>query len=747
MLANFSNLITFSRGSNATLTDASGRLTYAPNNLVTNSQDFEASAWATVNAIIPAPTKASFNSAAAPDGTITADVISYPAVTGATNTSAIRQTVTLAAGFHIGSIYLKANTPADIGKRIAIYLLDAVDFTVAFYTLTNDWTRVHVVRNCAAGSVSLNVGVLGSSIGGVNQGAVSVNVWGAQLEAVTYQTTPSPYVSTSVANLLGFSEAFDNAAWTKTNAAIVTGVAKNPVNSLWNAQKLMETTAASTVHQVSQIYSGAVANGVYTFSVYLAKETRDKAVVIVSDNATGDCRVVVDLTAGTVGSPTISGNWTAASATIQAALNGFFRVSITCTKSSSGNANVVPVVGLYTTSATYTGDGNSGIYIYGAQLSNSGSLDPYVPTPGAAPSSTAYYGPRYDYDPVTLAAKGILIEEARTNLCTYSEQFDNANWTKDLSAITANAAVSPDNTANADLWYPTTSGNTSTIRIVRSISVTNGTVYTASVYAKSSGRRWVYFAAPDASSSAYNCWFDLQNGVVGTKGASVTAASITPVGNGWYRLTTTSTATSALNYMFISSTDADNSSTVTASGTSGILLYGAQLEAGAFATSYIPTVASQVTRNADVASITGSLFSQWFNGNEGTLLVKFDVASVGSGSSGMGIAALGTASTNGYLLYKGLGVPGLFAYTDGNSASLGNLSANVEAKAAVTYNGVSNAGVFNGSSPVSITTTAVTAPNRMSIGFSAGAQSTGHIQNITYYPNRLPNDQLQAITK
>ena len=65
-------------------------------------------------------------------------------------------------------------------------------------------------------------------------------------------------------------------------------------------------------------------------------------------------------------------------------------------------------------------------------------------------STAAINAPRFDYDPVTLESVGLLIEESRTNLLTYSEQFDNAVWTKSNASITANAIIAPDGTLTAD---------------------------------------------------------------------------------------------------------------------------------------------------------------------------------------------------------------------------------------------------------------------------------------------------------
>lgn len=359
--------------------------------------------------------------------------------------------------------------------------------------------------------------------------------------------------------------------------------------------------------------------------------------------------------------------------------------------------------------------------------------------------------PRFDYDPVTLAPKGLLIEEQRTNLLTYSEQFDNAAWSKVAATIAANAVVSPDGSITGDQIVEDTT--LSFHGVFQNFSATNGTAYTVTIYAKAAGRT-VIQGIPSISHlstpTAGYVNFDLSNGTVTATGGSVTA-SITSVGNGWYRcslsFTAQATSTSAFGWYAQNSPTAGRGQNYTGNGTSGVYIWGAQIEAGAFATSYIPTVASQVTRTADSASMIGNNFARWYNQTEGTMYAGFDVAATTSGG-GMSIVSIATASTNGYLLYKGLNAAGLFAYTDGTgSASLGNLSVNVLAKAAIAYNGVSNAGVLNGASPASITPVAVTPPTQMYVGRSySGTPLTGHIARIAFYPRRLSNSELQSIT-
>lgn len=160
---------------------------------------------------------------------------------------------------------------------------------------------------------------------------------------------------------------------------------------------------------------------------------------------------------------------------------------------------------------------------------------------------------------------------ARYNLLTKTEQFDDAAWTKTSVTVSANAAVSPDGTTTADLVYPTTSG---TNRWLNQGIVASAAVYRYFIQAKFAGIRWLYVLKSDGSAGA--AWFDLQNGVVGTVASGYTA-TIQSAGNGFYicSVTAPSAAPGFLTYTGLS--DADNSLSVTANGTSGIYIWGADL--------------------------------------------------------------------------------------------------------------------------------------------------------------------------
>jgi hypothetical protein len=195
-----------------------------------------------------------------------------------------------------------------------------------------------------------------------------------------------------------------------------------------------------------------------------------------------------------------------------------------------------------------------------------------------------------------------------------SEDF-STTWAVTRATITTNTTTAPNGAATADkLVEDSTASNTHSV--VQAPSFVSGTTYTYSVYAKAAERTRLRLQAANQTTWPADVLFDLSNGTIVSTTAGI--ASIQNIGNGWYRCSVTATSgqsfTTGIAHYLVSGTVI----AYTGDGTSGIYLWGAQLEAGAFPTSYIATTTAAATRAADVASITGSAFSSWYRQDEGT---------------------------------------------------------------------------------------------------------------------------------
>ena len=203
--------------------------------------------------------------------------------------------------------------------------------------------------------------------------------------------------------------------------------------------------------------------------------------------------------------------------------------------------------------------------------------------------------PRIDYKD---DSKGALkLEPQRTNLVTYSEDFADAYWGKGSTTVSSNASISLDGTLNADLIYPNASGTTKfSVGIDKVTSGLSTSERINSVFVKSNNWQWIYLLDPSGFKSV---WFDVINGVVGTQEAN-SVGTIEDYGNGWFRCSISSHSTSVnYNYTGVYFSDANGSSVCTNNSTDGVYLCGAQVEEGSYATSYIPTQGSAVTRLRD----------------------------------------------------------------------------------------------------------------------------------------------------
>jgi hypothetical protein len=369
--------------------------------------------------------------------------------------------------------------------------------------------------------------------------------------------------------------------------------------------------------------------------------------------------------------------------------------------------------------------------------------------------------PRFDYDPVTGECKGLLIEESRQNLLTYSDDFSNAIYNIGNGSVDTNTITAPDGTITADAFRENTSSNNYHYFNQFITKAASSITYTFSIFVKSKGNRKVGLRIESGGAGAISEF----NIVTGTNtyiatynsGFSNPSSSSIKYPNDWYRITltvTSNTSTSLFIQLYLIN-NITNSSVYTGDGTSGIYVWGAQLEAGAFPTSYIPTTASTVTRSADNASMTGTNFSSWYNSSEGTLFAKWSYPFTPSGYPG--IANLQNSSaTNIVSITTNLFNHNRFGAKGSNvnifdTQNTKNLSPNFVALSAIAYiTNTSNTYIsYSGTGDIGRVNKniSIVGIDRLLIGVNLSNILSGHIRRITYYPRALKPNQLQYLTQ
>jgi len=364
----------------------------------------------------------------------------------------------------------------------------------------------------------------------------------------------------------------------------------------------------------------------------------------------------------------------------------------------------------------------------------------YVDENGIIQLSTADT-PRFDHNPATGESLGLLIEESRINrvLLSIPPATSSTGWSVVNATGTANAISAPDGTLSAT-EYSIINSDPSTKRIfswpIQNQPVINRTV---SVFAKTGTANELYMTGINAAGTIV---INLNTGVVTTNTSESTVTTEEYL-NGWWRIVLTQNSGNALLY------------TALPSGQSGTFyLWGGQVEEGSFATSYIPTTGTALTRSADDASITGSNFSSWFVQNNGSFYCKADLQSPAS-SGQSPIFSVDSSGANYRVASRRatLGVRNSSSGTDG--IDITNFSVwNGEVKEfALTWVANDCALVDSGTLIGTDTTTLnpLSTVNQLLIGnVNVGgflSRMGGHISRLTYFPDRLENSVLQAITQ
>jgi hypothetical protein len=553
-------------------------------------------------------------------------------------------------------------------------------------------------------------------------------------------------------NLLLQSQSIGGTNWGSFNSILTSNIAVAPDGTTTAATLIPDTTSNS--HNLYQTFSGAISGATYVFSVYLKASGYNYAIL---QTQFGGINVYYsfNISAGVIG--TINGG---ATPTIVSVGSGWYRCSLVLPVTVATTANPVTLWSISTdTTAAFVGDGTSGMQIWGAQLEQRSSATAYTKTTTTAITNyipvlmTAPAGvPRLDYNPTTGQALGLLIEDQRVNLLTYSSDFfSNAVWTKNAIAITTATNIAPDGTQTATKIIPiATSGFH---EVYQTATVTATAVYTQTCYMKMGEYQYGYLYNTGSTTGII---FNLANGTLGSVIISApTSSSITPVGNGWYKCSITYTngaGTSAATW--IGASNSSSTGNITGDGYSGIYIWGAQLEAGAFATSYIPTTSAQVTRNADQASMQGTNFSSWYNQAQGTVCVDYDFNATIGINANAGIFALNNYNTVVTVISRvdiryanaantsngvGLNVPNV-----GTMLTGGKLN-----KIASSYSVASS--IYASNYGTTSTYSLTVMPNPMTQFIIGGidanvGQTGGHIRKIAYYPQALSSQNLVALT-
>jgi hypothetical protein len=370
-------------------------------------------------------------------------------------------------------------------------------------------------------------------------------------------------------NLALYSEDATNAAYAKTNATVTGNTIAAPDGTL-TADTITATSANGQVQGIVTITSGLV----YTVSVWLKRKTGTGTVQLRG----------VSNTSTTV---TITNDWA--------------RYSVSLTASDTN--------GRYGVLLQTSGDE---VYCWGFQLETGDIATDYIATTTAVSVGPVSGLPRLDY--LNSTCPRLILEPQRSNLLLFSEQIDNAAWTKTLLTAGANLAVSPDGYTNADKMQEI-EGVVGNKQISRSFSQTAG-AKSYSVFVKKDERSEFLIVTNGGGLAADITGFNLI-----TKTVTQGSGSIVDYGNDWFRCTQFFTTTDNTSVTIRIRLLASGGSSYTGVGGYGLFVWGNQVEAGAYATSYIPTLGTSVTRVADAASKTG--ISSLIGQTEGTIYAEW----------------------------------------------------------------------------------------------------------------------------
>ena len=368
-------------------------------------------------------------------------------------------------------------------------------------------------------------------------------------------------------NLALYSEQFDNAAWVKSNSVTITPNTVISVDGTLNGSNLNFNNVGFAN---SLSFSFTTLSSTYTQSIFVKYVDSQFVQLFFGSSGFGGGSVTFDILNGTKGLESQG-----AIGSINDYGNGWYRITAkkTSTGGSTQSLSIVTVTNI--NASRFGSESNGNVSIWGAMLEQSASATEYIPTTTTAVSVGMLANvPRIDY---TSGCGKLLLEPQRTNLFTYSEDF-SVSWSGNQLDFNVNNVISPDGTQNADFIIENTTSNPHFL--FQTIGTTTISDYTISVFAKYNGRILQIFAGGgDISGNPY-ANFDLENGLFNNNGCN--DAFIEDYGNGWYRcgIVVTSAVTIGFNPCFglANTLGSTRAATYVGNGTSGVYLWGAQVE-------------------------------------------------------------------------------------------------------------------------------------------------------------------------
>ena len=565
-------------------------------------------------------------------------------------------------------------------------------------------------------------------------------------------------------NLFIDSQTLDGAWSTNTGGSVTVSVnAVVAPDGTTTAEEIEEATGAATwaLRNSSGNQPAINSSTQYTYSVYAKDVDAQYVAISFRGSASNIVGATFDLTGASVHNSNAAGTgFSVDSTSITDVGNGWYRCVLTATLGSDVSSNFWYISlsdGSTITNSgfpSYTGSGRSA-YFWGAQLDQRSSATAYTAT---TTSPIVKYQPvlqtaasgeaRFDHDPVTGESKGLLIEEARTNLVLQSEDFTSfANANK-----VANSVIAPDGQQTADEFVGT---GGDVVFINTELNVTSGTTYTISEFVKLGSYTGniailLYGSHFNSGGDVISVMFDIANKTVsGTPHSAITAYGIEDAGNGWVRIwaSAEATATGSVAHQIARQSEIQVGKS--------FYLWGAQLEVGSFPTSYIPTSGSTVTRSQDLAIVNNfdTIAGSSVFGLSGYVQVEH-VEDAGNIPVGF-VDASNSFDYSTYILSRYLSGEAPEFYLRNGGSAVANLSVTLTGtNKTVNYGFAASredvAFTANGLTPSTSTTATPPQWVKMSIGLSPWGNDNeinGYIKKIAFYPKRLPNATLQAMTE